>query len=173
MALPDGTVPPKKNKTLTYVLIACGLGLFCLCGPILGAILLPVFAQARLAAQKTASLTNVKQLALAALTYSADNDDKLPLAANWRQELNKVDPKIEVMTSPKFRGFGYAYSKFAVGKSVTKLPLTTVLFFESDLPGDGPVDDPANLPNPPRFGKGSCVSFADGSAKIVPDLLEK
>ncbi|MFZ4507000.1 MAG: prepilin-type N-terminal cleavage/methylation domain-containing protein [Fimbriimonas sp.] len=42
---------------------------------ILAAILFPVFAQAKLAAKKTQSLSNVKQLALGITMYSTDYDD--------------------------------------------------------------------------------------------------
>ncbi len=42
---------------------------------ILAAILFPVFAQAKLAAKKTASLSNLKQIDLAWLMYSGDYDD--------------------------------------------------------------------------------------------------
>lgn len=42
---------------------------------ILAAILFPVFAQAKLAAKKTVSLSNTKQLAIAMNMYCTDNDD--------------------------------------------------------------------------------------------------
>ncbi|MBI1335235.1 MAG: prepilin-type N-terminal cleavage/methylation domain-containing protein [Armatimonadetes bacterium] len=45
---------------------------------ILAAILFPVFAQAKVAAKKTADLSNLKQLGLAGYMYSADNDDYFP-----------------------------------------------------------------------------------------------
>jgi len=44
---------------------------------ILAAILFPVFAQAKLAAKKTADLSNLKQLSLAAIMYTNDYDDTL------------------------------------------------------------------------------------------------
>ena len=47
---------------------------------ILAAILFPVFAQAKDAAKKTKSISNVKQVALANLLYSSDFDDIAPLA---------------------------------------------------------------------------------------------
>jgi len=47
---------------------------------ILAAILFPVFAQAKLAAKKTAALSNVKQLGLAVMMYITDYDDLYPLA---------------------------------------------------------------------------------------------
>ncbi len=46
---------------------------------ILAAILFPVFAQAKLAAKKTAALSNVKQNATAVLMYIGDADDTFPL----------------------------------------------------------------------------------------------
>lgn len=45
---------------------------------ILAAILFPVFAQAKEAAKKTSSLSNVKQLSLANVMYAGDSDDLFP-----------------------------------------------------------------------------------------------
>ena len=52
---------------------------------ILAAILFPVFAQAKSAAKKTASLSNQKQISLGAIMYGADYDDNIPvlLNGNW------------------------------------------------------------------------------------------
>lgn len=47
---------------------------------ILAAILFPAFAQAREAAKATANLSNLKQYALAMISYTGDYDDVLPLA---------------------------------------------------------------------------------------------
>ena len=46
---------------------------------ILAAILFPVFAQAKLAAKKTADLSNEKQLTLGLTMYAGDNDDHAPV----------------------------------------------------------------------------------------------
>jgi len=46
---------------------------------ILAAILFPVFAQAKLAAKATASLSNTKQMSLGVLMYTNDVDDQAPL----------------------------------------------------------------------------------------------
>ncbi|MDR3689645.1 MAG: prepilin-type N-terminal cleavage/methylation domain-containing protein [Fimbriimonas sp.] len=46
---------------------------------ILAAILFPVFAQAKLAAKKTAALSGVKQLDLAIIMYTGDTDGQFPL----------------------------------------------------------------------------------------------
>ena len=45
---------------------------------ILAAILFPVFAQAKLAAKKTVSLSNMKQLGTGFMIYTSDNEDYLP-----------------------------------------------------------------------------------------------
>jgi prepilin-type N-terminal cleavage/methylation domain-containing protein len=50
---------------------------------ILAAILFPVFAQAKQAAKGTASLSNAKQITLAAIMYSGDADDVLMPSAVW------------------------------------------------------------------------------------------
>ncbi|MDR3688279.1 MAG: prepilin-type N-terminal cleavage/methylation domain-containing protein [Fimbriimonas sp.] len=46
---------------------------------ILAAILFPVFAQAKEAAKKTSSMSNMKQVGLASFLYAGDSDDMLPL----------------------------------------------------------------------------------------------
>jgi prepilin-type N-terminal cleavage/methylation domain-containing protein len=55
---------------------------------ILAAILFPVFAQAKASAKAAASLSNIKQIALAALMYANDYDDTLVMVGNW----NSLDP---------------------------------------------------------------------------------
>jgi prepilin-type N-terminal cleavage/methylation domain-containing protein/prepilin-type processing-associated H-X9-DG protein len=62
----------KKGFTLIELLVVIAII------AILAAILFPVFAQAKLAAKKTVDLSNEKQIALAALMYSGDNDDMFP-----------------------------------------------------------------------------------------------
>jgi|SRR5579862_9024277 len=66
---------------------------------ILAAILFPVFAQAKIAAKKTADLSNVKQLVLGALMYNGDTDDLFPMQAGrddttgiWGYNYNKYYP---------------------------------------------------------------------------------
>lgn len=50
---------------------------------ILAAILFPVFAQAKAAAKKSTSLSNNKQIALSAIMYASDVDDRFPVMAAW------------------------------------------------------------------------------------------
>ncbi len=65
----------KKAFTLIELLVVIAII------AILAAILFPVFAQAKLAAKKTADLSNVKQFALGTNIYLSDSDDTMPLQA--------------------------------------------------------------------------------------------
>ena len=62
----------KKAFTLIELLVVIAII------AILAAILFPVFAQAKMAAKKTADLSNLKNLGTAAIMYGSDNDDVFP-----------------------------------------------------------------------------------------------
>lgn len=64
---------------------------------ILAAILFPVFAQAKQAAKKTASLSNIKQQALACIMYEGDADDHFVLYVNGSYG-NLYNPNIRTDT---------------------------------------------------------------------------
>lgn len=68
----------KKGFTLIELLVVIAII------AILAAILFPVFAQAKAAAKKTASLSNVKELGLAHIMYGNDYDDSF--ASSWCKE---------------------------------------------------------------------------------------
>ncbi len=71
------TIAMKRAFTLIELLVVIAII------AILAAILFPVFAQAKLAAKGTASLSNAKQTNLAAIMYSGDVDDTALLDAAW------------------------------------------------------------------------------------------
>ena len=63
--------PQKRAFTLIELLVVIAII------AILAAILFPVFAQAKLAAKKTADLSNLKQIGTSMQIYANDNDDAL------------------------------------------------------------------------------------------------
>ncbi|MDR3689492.1 MAG: prepilin-type N-terminal cleavage/methylation domain-containing protein [Fimbriimonas sp.] len=67
-----------KNKAFTLIELLVVIAIIA----ILASILFPVFAQAKLAAKKTASLSNTKQVGLAEIMYQGDNDDYFVLSGN-------------------------------------------------------------------------------------------
>jgi prepilin-type N-terminal cleavage/methylation domain-containing protein len=68
--------PIKRAFTLIELLVVIAII------AILAAILFPVFAQAKLAAKKTADISNLKQLDLAALMYIGDFDDTFSMGGS-------------------------------------------------------------------------------------------
>lgn len=63
-----------KNSAFTLIELLVVIAIIA----ILAAILFPVFAQAKLAAKKTQSLSNLKQINTGVLMYAGDHDDTLP-----------------------------------------------------------------------------------------------
>lgn len=70
---------------------------------ILAAILFPVFAKAREQARRASCASNLKQLGLAVMQYTQDNDEAFPIGNNWKNV--KTDPS------------GWAYQIYPYAKS--------------------------------------------------------
>lgn len=72
----------KRSKAFTLIELLVVIAIIA----ILAAILFPVFAQAKVAAKKTQSISNLKQTATAFMIYSTDYDDLLPSAYSHRSQ---------------------------------------------------------------------------------------
>lgn len=178
--MPPAETPKKRNNTLIWILVLGGLGLcLLLIIPIGAAILFPVFAQAKLAAQKTTTLTNAKQLALGMIMYTADNNDRYPRAQNWCDAVSPHVSNPAVFSSAldlEFRG-GYDFA-FAMGLSSKNAlevdaPERTAMLFESATDAMNQFGGKSLLPKPGRCtvndSKGSIIAMVDGGAKAVSD----
>ena len=116
----------KKAFTLIELLVVIAII------AILAAILFPVFAQAKVAAKKTASISNQKQIGLSIIMYAGDNDDMYPRnddciggsSLNPTLNSNPFNPTGVGCTSTAFyyRMNHYAWQKWVV-PYVKSLPL--------------------------------------------------
>lgn len=82
-------INPRKAFTLIELLVVIAII------AILAAILFPVFAQAKLAAKKTAALSSAKQEGLAVVMYSNDFDDQSPVSIfgpTWYSSPGTLNP---------------------------------------------------------------------------------
>lgn len=122
--------------------------------PVLAAILLPVFTQAKVAAQKTASLSNIKQAALAVLMYCGDNDDHMPYVHSTGAVVKLTHPylkDVSIWWTSDGRRFLFNMAVSGVNASAIERPSETVLVYAEKPRSDGTRE----------------VAFVDGHAKIV------
>ncbi len=152
-------------------------------GPIVAAILFPVFARARAKAQQNSCLSNVKQLNLGMLMYASDYDDRWPYAGNWpdailpyinntqiyacpsdgrtdgrsNKQTSGCSESVSYTMSPAFNGF-YAGFPYPPG---TLPPGETGVLFDGTQLGGG--RDVAAY----RHNGGLNVGYADGHVKWV------
>jgi prepilin-type processing-associated H-X9-DG protein len=158
---PDTTMTPDE---LRRILTASGAGLDMT--PIrmggsgddatLSAILFPVFAQARVAAQRTQALSNAKQIALAALMYSNDYDDQFPYVQSTDQFRHLTYPyskndSVWKTTNPNGGGFRFAMNLAGVAETSIDNPAEAPLIYEANAWPDGQ----------------RVVAFADGHVKRI------
>jgi len=69
----------KKNNAFTLIELLVVIAIIA----ILAAILFPVFAQAKAAAKKIASVSNSHEIGMSAIMYAGDSDDVMPPATSW------------------------------------------------------------------------------------------
>ncbi len=154
-----GTVPastPKKSPLPVILAIVAILG--CGCLGLFGAILFPVFAWARIQAQKTVNLKQMKDLSMAVTLYSADFNDRMPPAM---QSAEATGPYLSAAGHPvanltpahkkgKFLGNESLAGKNRLSESN---PQQVIMFYDTyDWDND----------------KAQAVAFLDGSAKYLP-----
>jgi prepilin-type processing-associated H-X9-DG protein len=155
-------------------LVVSGLGLLLL--PVIGmvvAIMVPAVTTARGHAYQAAFTSNLKQLSVAAMAYTAERDGRLPPADAWQGTFEQQGLLGDVgrMTSdPGDPDAGRAVAmNAAVGGmpvDAIRMPSRTVLFFEC-APGSPPAGGPDLLPPEPRYARGYVVAFVDGHVETV------
>jgi len=164
---------------------------------LLAAILFPVFAKAREAAERTRCIAQVKQLAAAALMYAANYDHRLPRwyfgtashSYTWDDAIEPLISDRALLVCPSAdltedRPRSYGLNLLLDGRSLSHVrrPAGTVLLGER-YPGSHidaflvppSYDDPATPDNrpEPRHQDAAVFGFADGHAKpLAPEATE-
>ena len=105
---PKNSLPAAYLRRPAFTLITSGFTLIELLVviaiiAILAAILLPVFAQARGAARNTADLSNLRQIGMALMQYTQDNDERYVPVGSWN------DPTVTPYTNPAAPAPGVAW----------------------------------------------------------------
>lgn len=158
----------KSNNKVLWIILGIVLGGSCFVCVILAAILLPVFTQAKKAAQVTQSISQIKQLATSMVIYAADYDDVLPIAEEWQDSILPYT-KDEALFTPPYESEpgGYAFNIALDSFSLTAIanPQFTPMLFETGESGRNLWGDISDLR---RVGDYVCIAMSDSSAKRVP-----
>jgi prepilin-type processing-associated H-X9-DG protein len=142
--------------------------------------------KAREAARATASLSNLKQIALGILQYAQTHNNRLPDASRWVDEIlpyllgssaspadreNAAKGLFHDPSAPAGQEWSYAFNRNLSGLPMSSLthPATTVLVFESTAGTKNAADTGTSVPHPGRHSEGSNYAFADGHVARVPD----
>jgi prepilin-type processing-associated H-X9-DG protein len=120
-----------------------------------------MFARAKQAAKKTACLSNVKQIAIGALMYLADHDDKFSMSpAKLRATLNPYIKNDSLWFCPAGLKTqpAYSFNSFLLNKTDADLekPAETVMIYEGSK---RQLDF--------RHAGFAAVAYADGHAKMI------
>ena len=163
---------PGSGMAITGIILATVSWLLMLIvGPILAAILFPVFFRAREKAQDTSCLSNVKQLALAVQMYTVDYDNLTPPADRWPELANPYVQNLQLYLCPSDErpakqsqgghDTSYTMSEAAGGISLASVPQPEgmgMLFDGKQVSGDRGAADFRHL-------SGLNVAYADGHCR--------
>jgi len=120
-------------------------------------------------------MQNLSRLGAGLSSYAADNDDRLPVADRWMDELQTAGTRDRNLHCPEVRSvnpgaFGYAFNKEMSGKKVSEVKPNTVALFDSTFLTRNATSGIESLPNPGRHkGRGKTSNnliMLDGSMEV-------
>lgn len=171
---PPNLPPPKKGMS-PWIIVLLVIGGMCVLGiPILAAILFPVFAQAKLAANKSATLSNMKMASLGVIMYTSDFDDCHPIANTWQESTVPYTKNSDVYStkgqeaSPNMPYvFAFAEPLSMMPSTIVEAPSNTILLFESTSTGANTYGGPELLPERGYHGDMCVFARVEGSVKAA------
>jgi hypothetical protein len=137
---------------------------------VISAVLWPVYTSEG-PSPTTSCISQVKQMILGCLMYSADNDDRLPLAP-WMDGTQPYVKNEAILHDPIWKkesvgNYGYAFDSRLFGVDQRKLPNDRALIYDSTSIARNAADPMSSLPSPGRHKGVNVLGFADGHAKSV------
>ncbi len=162
----------KRSRNLILAFGLAGFGLcLCLCIPIGGAVLFPVFAQARERARQQGCMNNLKSFTIAMLAYTEDHNGILPPASQWCDAVRPYGVDESVYRCPKNPpgNYGYAMNSRLSRQELLKVgnPEQTPMLYDSSNLAWNAHDPFTSLPDPPRHLGGNNIAFADGQVRYT------
>lgn len=114
---------------------------------------------------------NLKRICMATMMCAIDNDDRLPDAKKWCEQVAiYLDPDDFVLQCPANElaiGYEMNANLGEVEMSLIMEPQRTVLFYESDSGTTNGHGAGQSLPNPSRHPDGNAFAFADGHVEVL------
>src|SRR5688572_19869786 len=113
--------PQKSGNQVLWIVLSVVAVCGCAGVVVLAAVMFPVFEQAKIAALRTSSLSNLKQIGTGTMIYCADYDERLPLGPDWMDALVPYTKTEAIYHAPRQgqpRGnsYGYAFREELKGK---------------------------------------------------------
>ncbi len=134
----------------------------------------PEMAGMRAKAQQASSQSNLKQIALGIIQYTQDNDEHLPDADKWVDEIMpyvKTEAIFRDPSAPAGEKWSYAFNRTLSRAPLSRLdsPASTVMLFESTSGAKNASDTGQSVPRPGRHRGGTDYALADGHVKWYAD----
>ena len=145
-AVPEEAIPPAATPELT-----------------------PAQVEERDRQRQRRCLNNMKQLLLGLLMYCEQGN---PLRPTWVEDISpyvRNDPLFRCPSRQELK-VGFALNQALLGLTLADIarPAETVLLFESNVGGDGPVGGASHVPDDGVHNGGIHVGFANGHGRWVP-----
>lgn len=147
--------------------------------PVMAGMLMPALSNARESARRAASINNMKQIGMATIMHTADNDGMLPESPSELVEEGYIDKTgLDVFVSP-------LDPRDPTLREAADIEAKSSYIFNPNLLGkrlqdiDRAFETPLAMERPEHFkGAGANVLFVDGHVEVVPahrldDILEK
>jgi len=157
-----------NGLALAGIIVSCVSFMFVL---VQIAIFMPALFRAKTQAKIIVSSSNLKQLSLAAMIYSEENDYKLPPSESWPEVLRPYCSNMDALLKSPFdpdAGRAYAMNANLDGLKLRDIeqPPMAVLFFECRF-GSPAGGGRELLPEQPRSRRGYQIAFLDGHVECV------